>query len=129
MAYNPVDVLAGRVNEEGKFTKLTPEIVQKLEDVFAMDGTVEEAAFYAGISKQTYYNWIKEHPQMKERFDALREKPVLKARQTIIKSLETPEGARWYMERKKKKEFALKSEVELSGEVKGVVVLPPTNDE
>ena len=93
------------VNEEGKFTKLTPETIKKLEEVFAMDGTLEEACFYAEISKQTYYNWINENPELNERFDSLRQRPFLKARQTIIKSLDNPDMAFKYMERKKRKEF------------------------
>lgn len=92
-------------------TKLTPEVVQKLEDVFSLDGTVEEACFYANVSRQTYYNWIDEFPELVERFDTLRQKPYLKARQTIVQSLGKESGAQWYLERKKKKEFAQRTEV------------------
>lgn len=90
--------------------KLTDETVKKLEEAFAIDATVEEACFYANISKQTYYNWAEEFPEMKERFDALREKPILKARQTIAKDLDKPETAKWYLERKRKSEFAQRTE-------------------
>lgn len=90
--------------------KLTEETVKKLEEVFAMDGTVEEACFWAEISRQTYYNWIKEFPEMEVRFDSLRQRPFLKARQTIIKNLDNLDGAKWYLERKKKQEFATRIE-------------------
>ena len=94
------------VNEEGKFTKLTPETVNKLEEVFALDGTIEEACLFADISRQTYYNWIKDNKDMEERFDILRQTPFLKARRTIEKSLDNPQYAFEYMKRKKKNEFS-----------------------
>jgi hypothetical protein len=50
-----------------------------------MDCTVLEACFYADIVAQTYYNLIKEKPELLERFTALRQKPVLLARQEVIK--------------------------------------------
>ncbi len=60
------------VNEEGKYTKLTTETVNKLEEVFALDGTIEEACLFADISRTTYYNWIKDNPEMEERFEFLK---------------------------------------------------------
>jgi len=94
------------VNEEGKYTKLTTETVNKLEEVFALDGTIEEACLFADISRTTYYNWIKDNPEMEERFNILRQSPFLKARRTIDKSLDNPQYAFEYMKRKKKNEFS-----------------------
>lgn len=45
-----------------------------------------------------------------DRIQELRERPILKARRTVEQSLNTPEGARWYLERKKKLEFSTRSE-------------------
>lgn len=95
----------------GRPTKMTPEVVTKLEEVFALDGTVEEACFYAGISRNAYYEWIKAKPELNDRFEELRQRPFLKARQTIVKNLDQPEHAKWYMERKKKLEFAQRNEM------------------
>lgn len=97
--------------EVTKPVKMDDETVKKLEEVAALDGTVEEMCFWAKISKQTYYNWIDSFPEMKERFDALRQRPFLKARQTIIKSLDQPQHAFEYMKRKKKDEFSERSEL------------------
>jgi hypothetical protein len=101
----------------GRPIEFDEQVVKKLEEVFAMDGTVSEACFYAGISRPTYYSHVNEDApedsQAKElfnRFQALRERPVLKARQTIIKSLDNPDTAKWYLERKKKNEFAVRTE-------------------
>lgn len=97
--------------EVGRPTKMTPEVVTKLEEVFALDGTVEEACFYAGISRNAYYEWVKAKPELNDRFEELRQRPFLKARQTIVKNLDQPEHAKWYMERKKKIEFAGRTEM------------------
>lgn len=96
----------------GRPTVFTQEVVRKLEEVFAIDGSVEEACFYAGIGRATYYEWIKDNTELADRFNSLREKPVLKARETVIKSLATADGARWYLERKRRKEFGVKAEDE-----------------
>jgi len=85
--------------------KMTDEVVKKLEEAFAIDASISEACFYANITRQTYYNWIKSFPEYEERFDSLRQRPVLKARQTVVKSLDNPDFAFKYLERKKKKEF------------------------
>lgn len=85
--------------------KLTPTVRQKLEQAFALDCTVEEACFYAKISKQTYYNWIDSFPELLESFDVLRNKPILKARQTVVNSLDNPDYAFKYLERKRRSEF------------------------
>ena len=101
----------GSYENVGRPTKMTDETIMKLEQAFAIDATVEEACSYADISRNTFYVWLKENPEYQDRIDELRQRPILKARQTVVKSLETPEGARWYMERKRKNEFAQRSEV------------------
>ncbi len=90
---------------------MTPEALKKLEEVFAIDGTVQEACFYADITPTTYYNWLEKKPELVERFEALRNRPVLKARQTVVQSLNTPAGAQWYLQRKRKTEFSERTEV------------------
>jgi hypothetical protein len=94
----------------GRPTKMIPEVIGKLEEIFALDGTVKEACFYAGINPDTYYTFVKENPKYSERFDLLRETPVLAARRTIVNSLKNPDNAFKYMERKRKNEWSLRIE-------------------
>jgi hypothetical protein len=117
--------------KEGRPSEMSEEKVKKLEEVFAIDGTVEEACFYADISKTTYYNWLEKNPYLVDRFEALRQRPFLKARQTISKSLDQPEHAKWYLERKKKKEFGYRMETEHSGivEIKQIVGMEIKKDD
>lgn len=100
-------------NPEGKqkSPKLTEDTIRKLEEAFAIDASVKEACYYADISTDTYYRWIKEFPELSDKLERLREKPVLKARQTVVKSLDNPDYAFKYLERKKKDEFSPRHEL------------------
>lgn len=86
--------------------KLTDETVMKLQQAFAIDASVEEACYYADISRETYYRWIKENPILYDKFERLRNKPVLVARQTVANKIpESYQNAMDYLKRKKKLEF------------------------
>lgn len=101
--------------------KLDEITVKKIEEALSMDCTIKEVCLYAGISKQTFYNWTESFPELKERFDLLRETPVLKARQTVVNSLTNPEHAFKYLERKKKKEFG--NNVDITSDNKPIPML------
>ena len=96
--------------EMGRPTVITELVLHKLEEVFALDGTDEEACFYAGIAPRTLYNYQKENPEFVQRKEALKEKPILLARRTAVENLNTLAGAHWYLERKRKKEFSVRVE-------------------
>lgn len=92
-------------------TVVTPEVVAKLEQAFAIDATVAEACSYADISRDSFYDYLKREPAFSDRIEELRQRPVLKARQTIVKSLDNPSRAQWYLGRKAKREFAERTEL------------------
>ena len=85
----------------GRPTKFTPETLKKLEEVFAMGGTDLEACFYADIGKSALYNYQNENPDFVDRKEKLKERPVLLARQTVIKSLSSDVNSAWKMLEKK----------------------------
>lgn len=92
-------------------SEMSEQKVKKLEEAFSLDCSIWEACFYADISKQTYYNRLETKPELVDRFNALREKPVLIARQTVVKALTTqPDIALKYLERKRKDEFSTRTE-------------------
>lgn len=95
----------------GRPTVMNEATVNKLEEVFSLDGTVEEACFYADISRQTYYDYLKRYPEYIDRVDALRQKPVLKARQAVVRGLDSFDNGLKYLERKKKLEFSTRTEL------------------
>ena len=98
-------------NKVGRPTVMTPDTINKLEEIFAIGGTDKEACFYADISHQTLYDYQEEHPEFIERKESLKDLPILKARRTIVESLEKPDEAKWYLERKKKVEFSPRQEM------------------
>lgn len=104
------------VDKYGNFTKCTPEVIQKLEDAFSMDCGVVEACLLANISAQTYYNWIEKNSDMKERFETLRKRPILKARQTVMAKLgDNYQNAMDYLKRKQAKEFGDRIQNDIDG--------------
>jgi len=89
--------------------------VKKLEEAFSIGASVSEACMYAEINRDTYYTWIKNNPILQDRFQALLEKPILKARQSVVNALgSSPELALKFLERKRKEEFSTRNE--LTGE-------------
>lgn len=91
--------------------KYNEETVKKLKESFAIGADVTAACAYAEISRESFYQWCKKNPKLKEEADRLRERPVLKAYQTIANDLDQTETAKWYLERKRKKDFSLRQEL------------------
>ena len=89
----------------GRPTKFTEETRKKIEEATALDASIEEVCYYADISKDTYYRWLKENPEFSDRLDTLRQRPILKARKTIDDALGDPSFAFRYLEKKRRKEF------------------------
>lgn len=103
--------------EVGRPTVMTPEIVNKLEEAFLLGCTDLEACLFADISKQTLYNYQEKNPEFVDRKEMLKETPVFKARKSVVDSVSTdPDLALKFLERKKKDEFSLKSELNLGGQ-------------
>lgn len=48
------------VNQGGRPTKITPEITKKITDYILMGSYVETAATASGITKDTFYRWLKQ---------------------------------------------------------------------
>ena len=99
---------AGRKMFDGKDEKT---VVLKLEQAFAVGASDAEACFYAEISEAALYSYQKKHPEFQEQKNRLKQKPVLQARQTLVKELATSvETAKWYLVKKVPSEFGDKQE-------------------
>jgi len=95
---------------------MTSEVVVKLEHAFAIDATVTEACSYADISCDAFYAWLKKNPEFRDRMEQLRDRPILAARQTIVKAAgSTPQYALEYLKRKRRKEFGDSHDVTSGG--------------
>lgn len=101
--------------EAGRPTKLDDEVRRKIEEAAALDASVEEIAFYAGVHRATLHRWLQEDEGLRDRIQELRERPILKARQTITKALDDPNYAFKYLERKRRKEFGANVDLTTDG--------------
>ena len=108
----------------GRPTVMTQDTVNKLEYAFSIGASAEEATHYAGISRQTFYLWLKEHPEYSDRIEDLRMKPVLKARVALFNSLNDPHHAKWYLKKKRTAEFGDQVDITSGGNpLKGTTII------
>lgn len=93
----------------------------KLEQAFAIGCNDKEACAYAEITVDQLYYYTREvNKEFQARKEELKEKPILKAKQTVFKGLDDPIHAKWYLERKAKAEFG--NSLDLTGEVVSKII-------
>lgn len=121
----------------GRPTMMKGDVLKKLEEAFAIGASDQEACFYANISHQTLYNYQEKHPEFVDRKNALKERPVLLARQKVIKAIENNDmqTTRWFLERRKRLEFQTNIDITSDGKAMPSPILnfitstnPATND-
>lgn len=93
----------------------------KLEHAFAIGCNDKEACSYAEITLDQLYYYTREvNKEFQARKEELKEQPILKAKDTVVKNLDDPTHAKWYLERKLKKEFG--NSLDVNAEVTSKVV-------
>lgn len=96
-------------------TVMTPEVIAKLEEAFAWGCSDREACLWADIAEKTLYKYQEKNPEFVQRKEALKDKPILLARKSVVNNI--PKDARLamdYLSRKRKDEFSQKSEQEVT---------------
>jgi hypothetical protein len=97
---------------------ITVETLIDLKTAFSIGCSQNEACEYAGITPVGYCKWKREMPDdLKVKWDFLvakwQNQMILKARDTIRNNLDDPMTSKWYLERKRRDEFATRTEQEL----------------
>ncbi len=115
-------VLKGKIapkhGRTGRPTVMTQEVVRKLEHAFVYDCTVEESCLYAGISRNTYYDFCKQNSDFSDRIDQLRHAVSFVLRKRVVAAAEhDADLALKYLERKRPLEFSTRAQVHHTGEV------------
>jgi len=89
---------------------MTEERIGLLRKCFAEGCTDKEACLVAEISQKTLSDYQRRTPGFAEEKENLKALPIFKARKIINNALdkEDLDVAKWFLERKKKDEFALK---------------------
>jgi hypothetical protein len=114
------EIIARKIRETA-LRKREP-IIKKLLEAFSYDCNLREACIHAGISQQTYYNWIGQNPKLLEEFDAARNGVYFKARRAVADSVGDVRVALVFLEKKVPEEYGAKSKVEHSGMIATVPV-------
>ena len=96
----------------GRKEIIDKDILAKLESGFANALTDEECCLYSWISPATLYRYIEKNPRFWERKELLKRKPNIKAKMNKIKAINEWNVVEswWWLERKSKDEFSLKTE-------------------
>ncbi len=100
-------------NKVGRPTKITKDILEKLDNAFSLGHSDEEACLVAQIDPQTLYNYCKKHPNYSSKKELLKNSPKIVARRNIVKDLNDGDvkTSKWYLERKAKDEFSNRQEL------------------
>ena|SRR3989344_7502300 len=85
--------------------------VSKLIDAFENGCTIEEACIHAKITINQYRYFTEVHPEFSQIKDALILLPNIRVRTTIVSKLTEIDTAKWWAERKMKKEFSTHTEI------------------
>lgn len=97
----------------GRPTVMTPIVIAKLEEAFALGCTDLEACLFAGISKDSLYRHQTDNADFCDRKELLKENPILVARTSVLAEMKgNGDLALKYLERKKKDEFSTRAELE-----------------
>lgn len=93
---------------------MTPEVIVKLETAFAQGCNDLEACFFADLTPTVLYDYQKKHPEFCHRKNALKTRPVLIARQSVISTMKEDGWLAFkYLERKRPEEFGDKTAVQI----------------
>ena len=87
-----------------------------LDYAFSIGCTDQEACAYADISMSAFYNYLRRHPDYKDRRETLKKLPILKAKEKNINLIEEgdPVHVRWYLEHKCSDEFGKHAEIDIN---------------
>lgn len=84
---DPQAIIIANPTRMGRPTDMTPSTVTKLMAAFNNGFNVQEACFYGGISKQTYYRWLKEDSDFSDLMERAKSAPNSKAKEIVIQAI------------------------------------------
>jgi len=92
--------------------KITDEVIAKLRQAYLIGSTNAEACGYAEIGERTLYDYLEKNPEFSQRIENWKNEPILSARKKVTDDIKNDvRVAQWYLERKRKSEFAQRQEL------------------
>jgi hypothetical protein len=108
----------------GRPTKMNEEVAAKLENIFKIGGTVDDACGYALISRDTFDRHIAKNRRFAERMQSARLYPDIAAKNTVVDSIvidKNVESAKWWLTKRRRSEFgdtpAVMQQINIAGKV------------
>ena len=92
-----------KIKKGGRKTLKTDDRVKLLEDAFRIGATVEQAYSYAGIGKQTYYDWINNDEEFEDRMLRAKNYADMKAKNIVVDKIVNENSlteAKWWLEKR-----------------------------
>lgn len=101
-----------KLGKAGRKTKMTPEVLAKLEEGFMYGFTDVECCFYVSINETTLYRYCEKNPEFARRKEQLKRNPILVAKKTVAENLKAdPKLAFNYLKSKCSEEFSERKEI------------------
>jgi len=96
----------------GRPTVVTEDVLRKLEEGFCAGLTDLQCCLYADIPASTFYDYCRNNPEFSNRKEILKDQPLIRAKLNVTKNINMGDltDSKWYLERKGKKEFSLRTE-------------------
>ena len=103
----------------GRPSKLTPELTEKIVSLLAEGNYVETVCNYVGLSKETFYRWLKTNPEFSNAIKQALAKAEVEALRKLKKTPDKHAWANiaWFLERRFPDKWGKKDHLNLSGDV------------
>lgn len=109
-----------RYENSGRPTKMTKDVLSKLEEAFVHSFSDEEACLYAGISTRSLYRYQEKNEEFRHRKELLKLTPNMAAKKELVNGIKgNLDQARWWAQNKMHHEFGPKqvSPIQLNTQV------------
>lgn len=90
-------------------SKMTPEIIGKLKEAFAIGANIKQACYYAEIHVSTYHDWVNKNPALLKEFERMRQRLPLAAKTNIASAIQNAKDiglSKWLVERQEPEDYA-----------------------
>lgn len=102
------------IKKVGRPLAITENVVQKLESILKVGGTIEQACNYAEVGKVTYYDELKRNEDFRTKMEKAKDYLAIASKNVVGQAITKDKNlsaAQWYLERKHPEEFGNKPQV------------------